>query len=52
LTAFSCTEVAMTPFARSAVTAAGRLSASISPVTAPLPARPLYANTAITTSSC
>src|SRR5262249_19074062 len=37
----------MTPLARRAATAAGRLSASMSPVTALPPARPLYANTAI-----
>src|SRR5215470_898732 len=47
LTAFSSTDVAMTPRARKAATAAGRLSASMSPVTALPPARPLYANTAI-----
>src|SRR5438093_6662052 len=47
LACFSCTDVAVTPFVRSAATAAGRLSASISPFTALFPERPLYANTAI-----
>ena len=44
---FSSTCVATTPLARSAATAAGRLSASISPLTADAPERPLYAKTAI-----
>ena len=39
----SSTAVATTPLARSAATAAGRLSASISPLTAAAPDRPLYA---------
>src|SRR6267142_4070330 len=44
---FSSTWVATTPLARSAATAAGRLSASISPLTADAPERPLYAKTAM-----
>src|SRR6185295_1711001 len=44
---FSWTCVATTPLLRSAATAAGRLSASISPLTADAPERPLYAKTAI-----
>src|SRR5258708_25711563 len=43
----SWTCVATTPLLRSAATAAGRLSASISPLTADAPERPLYAKTAI-----
>src|SRR5882724_1637539 len=43
----SSTAVATTPLARSAATAAGRLSASISPLTAAATERPLYAKTAI-----
>src|ERR1043166_8582000 len=44
---FSSTCVATTPWARSAATAAGRLSASISPLTDDAPERPLYAKTAM-----
>ena len=44
---FSSTAVAMMPLARSNATAPSRLSASISPVTAPPDARPRYANVVI-----